>query len=195
LVDVPEMGFTAQDKPHPRGEIYVRSPTMALGYHNDEHQTKESFKDGWFCTGDIGMLMPNRQLHIIDRKKNIFKLSQGEFVSPERLENLFIANSNYFDQMLVYGSSVHSDLIGIAVPNKSYCLKWLQENNVTVDEQIWTTNGKLKHFLLCQLYQVGKSCGLRNWEIPKNIYLESEPWTAENGRMTGTRKSHYSNIL
>jgi long-subunit acyl-CoA synthetase (AMP-forming) len=84
LIDVPDMGYTNQDKPYPRGEITVKTPTMTSGYFKDTENTKTSFtSDGYFRTGDIGEQDHSGRVRIIDRKKNLFKLQQGEFISPE----------------------------------------------------------------------------------------------------------------
>ena len=85
LLDVPEMGYLTSDQP-PRGELCVKTPTMISGYYKNEQEMKDKFIDGYFCTGDIVVLEGNDNVRIIDRKKNLFKLAQGEFVSPERLE-------------------------------------------------------------------------------------------------------------
>jgi len=76
LKDVPEMSYTAQDKPYPRGELCISGPQIFCGYYKRDDKTKEAFDDeGWFRTGDVATVFPNGSVRIIDRSKNIFKLS------------------------------------------------------------------------------------------------------------------------
>ena len=80
LRDVPEMNYTHKDKDKegkstPRGEILFRGPQIIPGYYKLDAKNKETFEDGWLSSGDIGMILTNGALKIIDRKKNIFKLS------------------------------------------------------------------------------------------------------------------------
>lgn len=93
LVDVPETGYTSEDKNskgeyQPRGEICIRGYNCFKGYFGQPERTKETLdENGWVHTGDIGTILPNGAIKIIDRLKNIFKLSQGEYIIPEKIEN------------------------------------------------------------------------------------------------------------
>ncbi|THF95957.1 hypothetical protein TEA_021589 [Camellia sinensis var. sinensis] len=88
LESVPEMGYDALSSTQ-RGEICIRGETLFAGYYKREDLTKEVLVGEWFHTGDIGEWQPNGSMKIIDRKKNIFKLSHGEYVAVENLENVY----------------------------------------------------------------------------------------------------------
>ena len=74
-------------------------------------------KDCWLHTGDVGQIFPNGTLRIIDRKKHIFKLSQGEYIAPEKLENIF-TQCPQISEIFIDGNSFYSYLIAIIFPDK-----------------------------------------------------------------------------
>ena len=128
LVDVPEMGYYSTDKingvPHPRGEICIRGTSCCPGYFKEPEKTKETIDNkGWVHTGDVGMILSNGALKIIDRKKNIFKLSQGEYIAAEKLENIYV-NIDSIKQIFIYGDSLKSYLVAIVVPDKDEVKRW-----------------------------------------------------------------------
>jgi long-chain acyl-CoA synthetase len=95
LVDWPEGGYLTSDKPNPRGEIVIGGDLVALGYYKAPELTAESFytdSDGmrWFYTGDIGQVSPDGSFKIIDRKKDLTKLSNGEYISLGKVSNYYI---------------------------------------------------------------------------------------------------------
>jgi long-chain acyl-CoA synthetase len=133
LVDVPEMNYNSKtkldDEDSPTGEICISGPLVFAGYFRNPEATKETIIDGWVHTGDIGRLLPgNRALKIIDRKKEIFKLSQAEYIAPTKLENIY-KYSQYVNQICIYGDSTRDKIVAIIVVNKISLLKFLKSKN------------------------------------------------------------------
>lgn len=123
IVDCPDLGYTKDDKPWPRGEVWAKTNTMVMGYYKDPEMTNECFRDGWFVTGDIVEVRNENEYYIIDRRKNLFKLAQGVFVAPSAIENKLLV-SDFVHQIYVYGDHTRSQLVSIVVPNLETLAKW-----------------------------------------------------------------------
>eukprot|EP00494_Astrolonche_serrata_P031192 UN31461 len=130
LISVKEMDYTINDTDKKtgqkieRGEICFRGPNVFKGYWKMPEKTAETIdEDGWLHSGDIGTWTIDGNLKIIDRKKNIFKLSQGEYVAPEKIENIYI-QSKWCAQAFVYGNSLETALVAIVVPDEEVLIPY-----------------------------------------------------------------------
>ena len=168
LTDVPEMGYRATDVPYPRGEICLKGPVITSGYYKNEEATKEVFdEDGFFHTGDIGQWLADGSLQIVDRKKNLFKLSQGEYISPEQLEQEY-QKAKLIAQIFVHGDSFHNYLVAVVIPD----LINAKAAGYT-DQKSLATNEAFKKEVLQQLNELTKSCGFKGYERIKDCYIDT----------------------
>jgi long-chain acyl-CoA synthetase len=197
LIDVPEMGYNSKDTDHRgqpcqgRGEICVRGPNVFKGYYKDEEKTRETIdKEGWLHSGDIGLWRPDGTLQIIDRKKNLFKLSQGEYVAPEKVENI-IMRSPLIGQCFVYGDSFKNSLVAIVVPDEDPVRQWAESNDpgsASASFPELCKNLALKESILNDIFKLSKENGLHGFETVKAIHIDSTPFSVENHLMTPTFK-------
>ncbi|XP_065857679.1 probable CoA ligase CCL6 [Euphorbia lathyris] len=193
LESVPEMGYDALSTV-PRGEICLRGNTLFSGYHKRDDLTKEVVIDGWFHTGDIGELQPNGAMKIIDRKKNIFKLSQGEYVAVENLENTY-SRCPLVSSIWIYGNSFESFLVSVVVPEGQALQDWAANNNVTGDFESLCQNLKAKKYILDELNSTAQKNKLRGFEMLKAIHLEPRPFDMERDMVTPTFKLKRPQLL
>ena len=199
LIDQKELGYTVKNKDkegnlRPSGELCVRGPTLFKGYFKDEEKTKESIdKDGWLHSGDIAMIIPEHgnAMKIIDRVKNIFKMQQGEYISPEKIENIYL-NCKYIEQIFVHGNSLKSYLICIAYPKKDDIINFFKNKGIKeINENNYKNyleNEDLKKEIINVMDKFGRDNNLMVFELPKKIYLVKEPFTIDNQIMTPTMK-------
>ncbi|XP_022738099.1 long chain acyl-CoA synthetase 5-like isoform X2 [Durio zibethinus] len=193
LESVPEMNYDAFASP-PCGEICIKGNTLFSGYYKREDLTNEVMIDGWFHTGDIGEWQPNGSMKIIDRKKNIFKLSQGEYVAVENLENVYGLVSD-IDSIWIYGNSFESFLVAVVNPNKQALESWAAGNGVSGDFDSICQNPKAKEFILGELSKIGKEKKLKGFEFIKAVHLDPEPFDMERDLLTPTYKKKRPQLL
>ncbi|CAB4423979.1 unnamed protein product [Rhizophagus irregularis] len=189
LIDVPEMNYTSRDNPYPRGEICVRGHSVFREYYKLPENTAEALdKDGWCHTGDIGYWDDQGRLVIIDRVKNIFKLSQGEYIIPDKIESIYIKHE-LVHQIFVHGDSLQPSLVAIVVPDEGMLLKWAKQNNLGRKSfQELCGDSKVKGYLLQSLIKYGKINNLKGFEIVKNVHLTYKPFSMTNNLLTPTLK-------
>jgi long-chain acyl-CoA synthetase len=97
------------------GEILVRGPNVMRGYYGQPEATAEVLKDGWFYSGDVGYIGKNGHLYITDRKKDLFKLSNGKYVAPQLIESL-LKESEFVSQVVVVGTG-RKQPVALIVPD------------------------------------------------------------------------------
>ncbi|OBI46919.1 carboxylic acid reductase [Mycobacterium colombiense] len=174
LVDVPDLGYFSTDRPHPRGELLLRTENMFPGYYKRAETTANVFDDdGYYRTGDVfAEIAPNRLVYV-DRRNNVLKLAQGEFVTLAKLEAVF-GNSPLIRQIYVYGNSAQPYLLAVVVPTEEA----LADNDIE----------SLRPKIADSLQKVAKETNLQSYEVPRDFIIETTPFTLENGLLTGIRK-------
>lgn len=193
LEEVPEMGYDPFGDP-PRGEICVRGKTIFAGYHKNPELTLESIRDGWFHTGDIGEMLPNGVLKIIDRKKNLVKLSQGEYVAVEYLEKVY-GTADIVEDIWVYGNSFKSMLVAVVVPHEENTKKWADLNGHKGSLSELCSLNLLHSYVLSELKAAAELSKLRGFEHIKGVILEARLFEAEQDLVTPTLKKRRDKML
>ncbi|XP_077434385.1 long-chain-fatty-acid--CoA ligase 1-like [Vanacampus margaritifer] len=187
LVDVAEMNYLAVNG---EGEVCVKGPNVFLGYLNDPEKTAETIDaDGWVHTGDIGKWLPNGTLKIVDRKKHIFKLAQGEYIAPEKIENVYV-RSDAVAQVFVHGDSLQAFLVAVVVPDPDFLCGWTKRiMGVEGSYNALCSRADVKAAILEDMVRLGKEAGLKSFEQVKAIYLHTELFSIDNGLLTPTLKA------
>ena len=190
LADVPDLGYFHTDQPHPRGELLVKSDDLFPGYYNRPEVTAQMFDaDGYYRTGDIMAEVGPDRLVYLDRRNNVLKLSQGEFITVSKLEAVF-GDSPLVRQIYVYGNSARAYPLAVIVPTADA----LSRSGGDI--------ASLKPLISESLQMFAKAAGLQSYEVPRDFIIETTAFTLENGLLTGIRKlarpklkAHYGDRL
>ncbi|KAK4666800.1 long-chain fatty acid-CoA ligase [Podospora pseudopauciseta] len=196
LVDFPDAGYYATNKPNPQGEIWLRGPTVLKEYYENEKETAEAITpDGWFKTGDIGEWDKNGHLKIIDRKKNLVKTLNGEYIALEKLESIYrsvpvVAN------ICVYADAEQAKPIAIIVPAEPALKNLAAQLGIEGDSvEALVHDKKLHSAVLKELQAQGRAGGLSGIEIIDGVVIVEDEWTPQNGLVTAAQKLNRRGIL
>jgi long-chain acyl-CoA synthetase len=164
------------------GEVLTRGHNVMKGYYNRPDLTAETIDaDGWFHTGDIGMLVDGKFLKITDRKKEMFKTAGGKYVAPQILENK-LKEPLLIEQIMVFGEN-RKFPAALIVPNFGALKSWATEKGIT-----FNSNSDLigNERVVAEYKQiVENSCKVfGKWEQVKRFALLNKEWTIEGGELT-----------
>lgn len=174
LTDIPELGYSTRDAPYPRGELRVKTREMFLGYYRRPDVTAQVFDDeGFYKTGDIFALEGPGAFRYLDRRNNVLKLAQGEFVTLVRLETLF-SSSPLVRQIFLYGNSARAYLLAVVVP----------ADGVPDGDGPGRTQARI----LESLSAIASASGLNAWEVPRSLIIETVPFSVDNGLVASNGK-------
>ena len=209
LVDLPDINYLSTDvnpktgAPEPKGEVCSRGQFIMKGYFKDMKHYRESVdEDGWLHSGDVGVILGGQGnvLKIIDRVKNLFKLSQGEYVAPDKVQKILM-NSKYVNQLFLHGESLYNYAIALVYPELNECIAFLKEGkklgDIDYDKITYKDlpeNKIMENEIAKDCDRVGRQYGLKGFEIPKKIRIISEGFTPQNNLMTATLKLKLTDI-
>ena len=167
---------------------------IAKGYFEMPEETSKEFYEEngkqWFKTGDIAQVMPNGTFRIIDRKKDLIKLQMGEYVSLGKVESVLKIH-NLLETICVIAKPSKSYTIAIIVPKHSALMELalVTKNDYSgMNFEELCIDERIKEEVLKSITSHGLSLGLEKFEIPKKIYLTTEPWTPDSGLVTSAMK-------
>jgi long-chain acyl-CoA synthetase len=169
------------------GEILTRGRHVMAGYYHNEQATREAIDpDGWFHTGDIGVL-DDGYLRITDRKKDIIVTAGGKNIAPQPIENA-VKTNKYVSQAVMIGDKRKYPVM-LVVPNWDQLERWAGRHNI-----IWTQRSQLLEMPTIRMKmekEVAKQtsfAGLAKFEQPKKIALLEHDFSVERGELTPTLK-------
>lgn len=175
------------------GEILCKGPNVMMGYYKDPKQTSEVIdEDGWFHTGDVGVFENGKYLKITDRKKEIFKLSSGKYVSPQVLESKF-KQSQFIEQIMVIGEN-EKFASALVSPNFTMLQSWCNNQEVRYnDTSDLIRNPKVIEHYQREIAAINKM--INQTEHLKRFRLVSEEWSPITGELSPTLKLKRKFIL
>ena len=167
------------------GEILCKGPNVMMGYYKDPKKTAEVIKDGYFHTGDIGVIDADGFLKITDRKKEMFKTSGGKYVAPQLLENR-MKQSRFIEQIMVVGEGEKMPA-ALIQPNFEFLNSWAERNNITIGQNSDIVHNE-KVIARIQDEVDAANEDFAKWEKVKQFRLTPDVWSVDDGHLTPTMK-------
>lgn len=168
LVDVPELGYFGTDRPHPRGELLIKTTSLFPGYFGRPDLNAEIFDaDGFYRTGDIMAETGPDRLRFVDRRNNVLKLPQAEFVTVSKVEDV-LARSPLIEQVFVHGRSGRAYLVAVVVPSRHSRVSDPASLKAAIARSI----------------RAQAAAELQSYEIPRDFVVELEPFSVDNGLLS-----------
>jgi long-chain acyl-CoA synthetase len=168
------------------GEMLIRGPNVMRGYYGHPEATLSVMRNGWFATGDVGRMDEDGRLYITDRKKDLFKLSNGKYIAPQQLESL-LKQSAFVNQVVVVGAS-RKYPAALIVPDWEALKSALR----AAGEEVAETHAELsEHAAAIKMVQrdVTMVTGhLADYERVRRVALLHEEFSIDSGEMTPTLK-------
>lgn len=191
FLDVPEAGYYAKNG---QGELVVKGPCVTKEYYKNPKETGEAFtEDGFFRTGDIGEFTNLGHIRLIDRRKNLVKTLNGEYIALEKLESVYRSNP-YIHNLCVYADQKQVKPVAIIVPNPGPVQKLAEslglENHEDIAHDPAVTNAITKSII-----ETGSKGGLKGIELVVGVVISQDEWTSQNGYLTSAQKLVRKKIL
>ena len=168
------------------GEMLVRGPNVMRGYYGQPESSLAVMRDGWFATGDVGYTDTQGHLFLTDRKKDLFKLSNGKYVAPQLVESL-IKQSEYVSQAVVIGAG-RKQPAALIVPDWEALKNGLAENGETVPPNRAELSRSPAAVKLVERDVAALTAELADYERIRRVALLPDELTIDNGELTPTLK-------
>jgi len=167
------------------GEILCKGPNVMMGYYKRPDLTADAIKDGWFYTGDIGMMVDNKFLKITDRKKELLKTSGGKYIAPQPIENK-MKESPFIEQIMVLGDG-EKFAAALVVPKFHFLEKWAKEKGIAFSsKQDLIQNRAVLDIYRAEVDKYNVNFG--HVEQIKRFELVADEWSTGGGELTPTLK-------
>jgi len=168
------------------GEMLIRGPNVMRGYYRHPEATEAVMRDGWFATGDVGHKDEEGRLYLTDRKKEMFKLSNGKYIAPQQLESL-LKQSEFVNQVVVVGSS-RKYPAALIVPEWEALKTALRATNEEIKETRAEISKQAVAIKIVQRDVTAMTARLADYERVRRVALLPEEFSIDSGEMTPTLK-------